>query len=163
MLQARVFSCADAHRHRLGTHYEELPVNAPLCGVHNYNKDGAMRFFDNNTANPDAIYEPNSFNGPVQDPAVAEPPLKISGDAGRYNHRIGNDDYTQPDNLFRLFSPEQKQRLFSNIAAAMSGVPQFIIERQLGHFDKADPAYGAGVRVALAAAGHPVGELVAGD
>jgi catalase len=35
----------------------------------------------------------------------------------------------------------------------MSGVPQFIVERQLGHFDKADPAYGAGVRAALAAAG----------
>ena len=29
MLQARVFSYADAHRYRLGTHYEALPVNAP--------------------------------------------------------------------------------------------------------------------------------------
>jgi catalase len=153
MLQARVFSYADAHRHRLGTHYEALPVNAPKCPVHNYNKDGAMRFFDNNTKNPDAFYEPNSFNGPVEDKSVAEPPLKISGDANRYNHREGNDDYTQPGNLFRLFSPEQKARLFSNIATAMSGVPEFIVERQLGHFDKADPAYGAGVRAALKAAG----------
>jgi catalase len=49
-------------------------------------------------------------------------------------------------------NPEQRQRLFSNIATAMSGVPQFIVERQLAHFDKADPAYGAGVRAALAAA-----------
>jgi catalase len=65
---------------------------------------------------------------------------KISGDADRYNHRIGNDDYTQAGNLFRLFDEEQKQRLFSNIATAMSGVPQFIVERQLAHFDKADPA-----------------------
>lgn len=29
MLQARIFSYADAHRYRLGTHYEALPVNAP--------------------------------------------------------------------------------------------------------------------------------------
>ena len=35
-------------RHRLGTHYEALPVNAPKCPVHNYHKDGAMRFFANN-------------------------------------------------------------------------------------------------------------------
>jgi catalase len=153
MLQARVFSYADAHRHRLGTHYEALPVNAPKCPVHNYNKDGAMRFFDNNAANPDAYYEPNSFSGPAQDPTVAEPPLKISGDVDRYNHRIGNDDYTQPGNLFRLFDEGQRKRLFSNIATAMTGVPEFIVERQLGHFDKADPAYGAGVRAALAAAG----------
>jgi catalase len=163
MLQARIFSYADAHRHRLGTHYEQLPVNAPKCPVHNYNKDGAMRFFDNNTDHSDAYYEPNSFNGPVEDKSVEEPPLRISGDAERYNHRIGNDDYTQPGNLFRLFNTEERQRLFSNIAAAMTGVPQFIIERQLGHFNKADPAYGEGVRAALAAAGHPVQEAVAGD
>ena len=29
MLQGRIFSYADAHRYRLGTHYEALPVNAP--------------------------------------------------------------------------------------------------------------------------------------
>jgi catalase len=115
-----------------------------------------MRFFDNNTDHSDAYYEPNSFNGPVEDPSVAEPPLRISGDADRYNHRIGNDDYTQAGNLFRIFNAEQKQRLFSNIATAMSGVPQFIVERQLVHFDKVDPAYGAGVRAALDAAGHGV-------
>jgi catalase len=31
MLQARIFSYADAHRHRLGTHYESIPVNQPKC------------------------------------------------------------------------------------------------------------------------------------
>lgn len=148
MLQARIFSYADAHRHRLGTHYEALPVNAPKCPVHNYHKDGAMRFFPNCT-NPDAYYEPNSFEGPKEDKRFAEPPLKISGDADRYDHRIGNDDYTQPGNLFRLFNDEQKARLFSNFADAMYGIPQFIIDRQLAHFDKADPAYGQGVREAL--------------
>src|ERR1700738_2084994 len=54
MLHARVFSYADAHRYRLGTHYEALPVNAPRCPVHHYHKDGPMRFFDNNTKNPNA-------------------------------------------------------------------------------------------------------------
>jgi catalase len=48
------------------------------------------------TGNSDAYYEPNSFNGPVEQPSAKEPPLKISGDADRYNHRIGNDDYSQP-------------------------------------------------------------------
>lgn len=148
MLQARVFSYADAHRHRLGTHYEALPVNAPKCPMHHYHKDGQMRFFPNNP-NPDAYYEPNSFGGPVEDPSVAEPPLRISGDADRYDHREGNDDYTQAGNLFRLMSADQQRQLFGNIAAAMQGVPQEIVERQLGHFDKADPAYGAGVRQAL--------------
>src|SRR6266849_5183399 len=62
MLQARIFSYADAHRYRVGTHYEALPVNRPRCPVHNYHKDGSMRFFEPRTGNPDAYYEPNSFN-----------------------------------------------------------------------------------------------------
>ena len=96
-----------------------------------------------------AYYEPNSFGGPVQDAQFAEPPLKISGDADRWNHRTGNDDYTQPGDLFRLFNAEQKQRLFKNIAAAMAGVPEEIVQRQLVHFHKADPAYAQGVAAAV--------------
>jgi len=152
MLQARIFSYADAHRHRIGTHYEALPVNAPHVPVHNYNKDGAMRFTRNDSGNPDAYYEPNSFNGPVQDTSVKEPPLRIAGDADRYNHRDGNDDYGQVAALLRLFDEGQRQRLFNNIAAAMQGVPGEIVERQLTHFGRVDPAYAAGVRAALAAA-----------
>ncbi len=148
MLQARIFSYADAHRYRLGTHYEALPVNAPKCPVHHYHKDGAMRFFANNP-NPDAYYEPNSFGGPVANPEAKEPPLRISGDADRYDHREGNDDYGQPRALWSLFTEEERGRLHANIAAAMQGVPDFIVERQLAHFDKVHSGYGAGVRNAL--------------
>jgi catalase len=76
---------------------------------------------------------------------VKEPPLRISGDAERYNHRDGNDDYIQAGDLFRLMSADQKGQLFSNIAAAMKGVPEQIVRRQLGHFAKADAAYAIGV------------------
>lgn len=145
MLQARIFSYADAHRYRLGTHYEALPVNAPQCPMHHYHKDGAMRFFQNDTGNANAYYEPNSFDGPAQDEKFAEPPLALEGDAGRFNHREGNDDYTQAGNLFRLMPADAKERLMDNIASAMQGVPKEIVERQVVHFAKADPAYGAGV------------------
>ena len=153
VLQARIFSYADAHRYRLGTHYEALPVNAPRCPVHHYHKDGAMRFFPSNP-NPDAYYEPNTMGGPKEDPAYAEPPLKISGDADRYDHRDGTDDYAQPRDLFNLFDDGQKARLYANIAGAMAGVPAEILDRQLFHFDRIDPAYGNGIREALGKAGN---------
>ena len=152
MLQARLFSYADAHRYRLGTHYEALPVNAPKCPVHHYHKDGQMNFFGQRTGNVDAYYEPNSMNGAVEQPSAKEPPLRISGDMERYDHREGNDDYSQPRALFNLFDAGQKARLFSNIAAAMGGVPGEIIERQLAHFRRVHPDYEAGVRAALQAA-----------
>ncbi|GLK67410.1 catalase KatA [Hansschlegelia plantiphila] len=151
MLQARVFSYADAHRHRLGTHYETIPVNQPKCPVAHYHRDGQMNVYGGiKTGHPDAYYEPNSFNGPVEDKSAEEPPLKISGDAARYNHRDGNDDYGQVTALFNLFDDGQKNRLFANIAAAMSGIPEEIAERQLVHFERVHPAYAAGVRTARA-------------
>ncbi len=149
MLQARVFSYADAHRYRLGTHYEALPVNAPKVPVHHYHKDGPMNFMGPKTGAVDAYYEPNSMGGAVENPGVKEPPLKIDGDADRYNHRVGNDDYGQVTALFNLFDDGQKSRLYANIAAAMAGVPGEIIERQLVHFDRVHKDYGNGVRAAL--------------
>ena len=108
-----------------------------------------MRFFQNDTGNADAYYEPNSVDGPAQDDAFREPPLRISGDADRYNHREGNDDYVQPRALFALFDEAQRQRLFANIAAAMQGVPIDIVTRQIEHFRKVDPDYAHGVTEAL--------------
>ena len=143
MLQFRIFAYGDAHRYRLGVNYESLPVNRAHVPVNDYHRDGAMRFDDNGRGSVN--YEPNSFGGPVEDPAFKEPPLPVSGAADRYNHRIGNDDYGQPGALFRLMSAEQKRQLFDNIAAAMQGVPEAIQLRQIGHFANADPAYGHGV------------------
>lgn len=108
-----------------------------------------MRFFEPKTGNVDAYYEPNSVGGPREAPRFAEPALPLHGDADRFNHRDGNDDYTQPGNLFRLMDAGQRERLFDNIAAAMQGVPEHIQRRQIAHFTKADPAYGAGVARAL--------------
>jgi catalase len=147
VLQARIFSYADAHRYRVGVNADQLPVNKPRCPVHTYHADGTMRL--SGSTNPDAYYEPNSYGGPVEDLRVKEPALKLLGDADRYNHRDGNDDYRQAGELFRLMTDSQKQQLFSNIKAAMEGVPQEIVKRQLLHFHLADPDYGAGVAKAL--------------
>lgn len=147
VLQGRIFAYADAHRYRVGTHYEALPVNRPRSQVNTYHADGPMRF--DAPRGTDHYYEPNSFNGPVEQPSAKEPPLRINGNADYYNHRDGNDDYTQPGNLFRLLGAEQQERLFQNIAGAMQGVPREIVARQLEHFRKADPAYAAGVERAL--------------
>ena len=147
MLQFRIVSYADAHRYRLGVNYESLPVNRPRCEVATYHRDGSMRYDDN--AGGAVNYEPNSMGGPAEDPRFKEPPLRISGDADRYDHREGNDDYTQAGNLYRLLPKEERGRLHVAIATTMRDVPQEIIDRQLAHFEKADPAYAEGVRKAL--------------
>jgi len=150
MLQARIFSYADAARYRLGTNFERLPINCPHAAKVNnpYQRDGAMRYDDNGGGDPN--YEPNSMGGPKADPSYAEPPLKISGDADRYEQKRGvDDDYIQPGNLFRLMSAEEQQRLCANIAGTLGKVPKDLQEKMVAHFTKADPAYGGGVAKAL--------------
>lgn len=149
VLQARIFSYADAHRYRIGTHYESLKVNAPKCPVHHYHKDGSMSSNDGLKANPDAYYEPNSFDGPTQNSDYATPSLQLHGDADRYDGNQDNDNFIQPRALFNLFDADQKSRLFTNIAQSMQGVSQTIIDRQLALFEKIDAAYAEGVRDAL--------------
>ena len=44
-----------------------------------------------------------------------------------------------------LFDAAQRERLYANIAAAMQGVPDAIVQRQLALFTRVHPEYGAGV------------------
>jgi len=164
MLQARLISYPDAHRYRLGVNYDALPVNKPQCPMHNYNRDGAMRFDGNFGSEPN--YEPNSFEGPKEDPAYRERPRPITGSVDRHNHRLDSDYYTQPGNLFRLMTKDAQERLIGNIVGSLSNAPREIQERQIRHFYKADPNYGGGVASGLGLKAEEVmnGELAtAGD
>jgi catalase len=147
MLQGRLFSYGDAQRYRLGVNHHQIPVNAPKCPFHSYHRDGQMRV-DGNGGGTTA-YEPNSGGEWQEQPDFREPPLAISGAAGRWNHRVDEDYYSQPGALFRLMSPVQQQILFDNTARAMRGVSDEVKMRHVGNCHKADPAYGAGVAEAL--------------
>ncbi|MDR3268032.1 MAG: catalase [Tannerella sp.] len=140
MLQGRLFAYTDAQRYRLGVNFESLPVNAPRCPVHNYHRDGFMRF-DNNGGGS-VNYEPNSFNGPVEDQTKNEPPLILEGDAYNYTHRDDKDYYTQPGDLYRLVPEDEKKRIASNVAEAMTGVPVEILIRAIARFYQADERCG---------------------
>ncbi|EPJ8755932.1 TPA: catalase [Pseudomonas putida] len=147
MLQGRVFAYADAHRYRVGTNHQHLPVNAPRCAVNSYQRDGSMATGSYGSA---PNYEPNSYaEAPKQSPRHAEPALALNGSADRYDHREDTDYFSHAGALFRLMSDEQKALLISNIAGTMAGVSGDVIQRQLQYFFKADPAYGEGIAKAL--------------
>lgn len=147
MLQGRLFSYGDTQRYRLGINHGQIPVNAPRCPYQSFHRDGAMRT-DGNLGS--AInYEPNRMGEFAQDAAAGDPPLALDGAAEHYDHRADTDYYSQPGALFRLMDAQQKQQLFDNIARSIGSVPQDIQRKQIEHFSKADPAYGAGVMAAL--------------
>ncbi|PTR08140.1 catalase [Nitrosospira sp. Nsp5] len=154
MLQGRLFSYGDAQRYRLGVNHHLIPVNAARCPFHSYHRDGAMRV-DGNYGGT-LGYEPNSYGEWQQQPDFSEPPLSLEGAADHWNHRVDEDYYSQPGNLFRLMPPAQQQVLFENTARSIGGAPREIQIRHIGNCLKADPAYGKGVADAL---GIPLNEV----
>lgn len=148
MLQGRLFSYGDAQRYRLGVNHNLIPVNKPKCPFHSYHRDGQMRVDDNYSGT--IGYEPNSYGEWKDDPSIMEPGLKINGLATNYNERAYDDDYySQPGDLFRLFTKEEKQVLFENTAADISKAELIIKQRHIRNCYKADPDYGKGVADAI--------------
>jgi catalase len=151
MLLGRLFSYPDTHRHRIGTNYTQLPINAPKSPVHTYNKDGAMRYHHNG-AQP--VYAPNSHGGPVADPSLGEAAwFQEGGEIVRsaYTPRRDDDDFSQPGALYRdVMSETDRGHLVENIVGHLSdGVADETLERALQYWTNVDSDLGARVRAGL--------------
>ncbi|MFD6440384.1 catalase KatA [Peribacillus sp. NPDC060186] len=147
MLQGRLFAYGDAHRYRVGSNHNQLPVNRPKVEANNYQRDGFMRADDNGKGS--VYYEPNSFDGPAETAENKTTPFEVTGQAAQVGHN-SDDHYTQAGDLYRLLSEEEKTRLVETIVGAMKPVELEEIKlRQIGHFYKADPEYGTRVAEGL--------------
>lgn len=143
MLQGRLFAYHDAQLYRVGTNHQHLPVNGPRCPFHHQQRDGAMAVENGGAA---ANYDPVQGTGSdSRGFGHGDPGWAVQGVAGRFDPRGMDDDYTQAGNLFRLLVADAQDRLTTNIANAMRGVPRETQLRQVALFAKADPRYGAAV------------------
>ncbi|NIA54694.1 catalase [Massilia sp. TW-1] len=147
MLQARLFAYHDAQLYRVGTNHQHLPVNRPRCPFHNQQRDGAMAIANGGAApNHDPVRADVPAAGGIGHGDAGWP---VDGNAGRYDTRATDDHFTQAGNLFRLLTDEGRRNLVANIAGSLAGADAATQDRQIGHFLKADPAYGQGVADAL--------------
>jgi len=161
MLQGRLFSYHDTHRHRLGPNYHLLPVNAPRATrMNSYQRDGFMRVDENGGGGPN--YWPNSFGGPTPDPEVAPPPIDVSGMAARHAYELGDVDFVQPGVLYRkVMTDEGREHLVRNIVSHLKNAQGRIQLRQTALFYKADAEYGERVAKGLGLSAEEVKRLAA--
>lgn len=162
MLQARLLAYQDAHRYRVGANVNNIPVNAPKCPVHHYQRDGAFAGMCpvtgmENGKVPNQGREVNFYpndrinqGAPAPVPSVAEPPMPLEQDAWVKAYSADEEDYySQAGALFRLMSDDQKQQLVDNIAGGLRLASESIQMRMVDQFIKADPGYGEMVMNAL--------------
>ncbi len=142
MLQGRLFSYHDTHRHRLGSNFHLLSVNsAKNCPTINYQRDGFMRSDSNGAGDPN--YYPNSFGGPKPTGETREPSVDVSGKVERYPYTHPNDDFVQAGNLYRdVMTKKDRDNLVKNIVSHLGGALTRIQLRQTSLFYKADTEFG---------------------
>jgi catalase len=157
MLMARVFSYHDTHLYRIGTNYEQLPINAPKCPVHSYNKDGAMTY----RADAAPVYAPNSAGGPAADPQLGgEVTWPATGEVGRYPNRkhSEDDDFVQARRLINeVMDESDREHLVANIAGHASDkeVTDDMHYRVIAYWTNVDAQIGAQIAAELGKAnGH---------
>ena len=156
MLQARLLAYQDAHRYRIGANANQIPVNAPKCPVHHYQRDGAMAgMAPDNSPNQDSRvnFYPNDRTeegAPAPDPQVGAPPMPVLENAWIKPHDTSDQDhYSQAGDLFRLMSEDQKQQLANNIAEGLVQANSSVQERMLAQFQLADADYAQRVKAAM--------------
>ncbi|GAB4099434.1 catalase [Sinomonas halotolerans] len=152
MLQARIFSYADAHRYRVGTNHAQLPVNAPKSEVRNYSQDGASRFHFNSPQTP--VYAPNSVGGPAAvEPQIPGGRWENDGELTLAAHSLHPEDgdFVQAGILYReVFDDAARGRFLQTVAGAVSGVKRADIkERAIQYWTNVDAGLGAKLRAEL--------------
>ncbi|HEY5148009.1 MAG TPA: catalase [Polyangiaceae bacterium] len=110
LLQGRLFSYLDTQLSRLGSpNFHELPINAPKCPMHNFQRDGHMR---TTVAKGRVAYEPSTLEakGPRELPATGYRTFKrdVSGPPVRERSPSFADHFSQATLFFRSQTePEQ--------------------------------------------------------
>lgn len=141
MLQARLFSYPDTHRHRLGVNYQNLPVNQSLHHQppQHYQRDGSMTM----TANAAPNYFPNSFQGPMPLSSAVWHSDGVVGDVQRLD--TGHDDnVSQCREFYRhVLSEAERERLTDNMAHHLYKASPFIRQRVVDRLAEVDADYGA--------------------
>jgi catalase len=144
MLLGRMFSYPDAHRARIGTNYNQLPVNAPQAPVHSYSKDGHMRFIKAS----DPVYAPNSKGGPLADTERYGEPAGWHADGemvrSGYEVHAEDDDWGQARTLVReVFDDAARERFVGNVVGhLLNGVQEPVLQRAFDYWHNVDQEIG---------------------
>ncbi|VDB95626.1 unnamed protein product [Peniophora sp. CBMAI 1063] len=143
VLQSRLFSYPDTHRHRLGPNYQQLPVNAPIVPIANFQRDGFMAF---NNQGPRPNYQssiaPLSYKGKTYDDKEIKHETFV-GLARAELSTITELDFEQPRALYhKAMDQTAREHLVHNLAVHMKAIrdPK-VTARQLSVFAAVDQGF----------------------
>ncbi|KZT19348.1 catalase [Neolentinus lepideus HHB14362 ss-1] len=138
VLQSRFFSYPDTHRHRLGPNYQQLPVNAPIVPVANFQRDGYMAF-NNQGARPNYQSSISPLKYKAKPYSTAQHETWV-GNSIAFLSEITELDFEQPRALWqKVLDDTQKAHLVHNVAVHLVNAKSAEVKaRQLSVFAAVD-------------------------
>ncbi|KAM0327479.1 hypothetical protein ACHAQA_005767 [Verticillium albo-atrum] len=142
VLQSRLFSYPDTHRHRIGVNYQQLPVNASRTGYRmgNFQRDGQMAFY-NQGARPNYLssIDPISFRERMVNYDKVH--AHFTGEAVSFLSQIRTEDFVAPRALWRdVFDDAARERFIGNVTGKMASCKNDeLLKRQIAIFREVDP------------------------
>jgi len=158
VLQSRLYSYPDTHRHRIGVNYQQLPVNAPRTAYKfsNFQRDGQMAFF-NQGSRPNYLssIQPVSFKDRKVD--LDKTHGHFTGNAVSFLSEIRPEDFNAPRTLWeKVFDDGAKERFINNISGHMSNcTKEEIIKRQIAIFREVSEDLASRLEKATGVKGYP--------
>lgn len=148
LLQGRLFSYNDAQRHRIGSNFEQLPINRPKVPVINNQRD---RNLDYKINKGKVNYNPNSLNNgehKIVEFAGKECPHSV---CGKVEIKVINktDHFEQAGNQYNSYNKVEKDHLIDNIVNDLFTVDKDIQLKAIENFTMACKDFGDRVRIGL--------------
>ncbi|CEL01396.1 Putative Catalase [Aspergillus calidoustus] len=149
VLQARLFSYPDTHRHRLGTaNYQSIPVNCPLRSFTPFHRDGVMSVDGNHGANPNY---PSTFRPLQYKPVKAsQEHEKWAGAVVTEQLPVTDEDFVQANGLWQVLGrqPGQQENFVGNIAGHLCNAHPRVRKATYGMFRRVNADLGARIEKA---------------
>src|SRR5699024_9962323 len=147
MLLGRVFSYPDAQRNRIGTNFNQLPVNAPVTKTNSYDKEGQMQYHHSGNA---PVYAPNSYGRSYEETqGTIDNSWESDGELVRsaYSLHAEDDDFGQAHTLVReVYSEEERQGLIETVVGGLSdGVEEPVLSNAIQYWKNIDEEVGQAV------------------
>lgn len=143
VLQSRLFSYPDTHRHRLGVNYQQIPVNSPIRAFNPYQRDGQMAVNGNYGANPN--YPSSYRNMTYRHVKPTNDHEKWAGAAVSYLSEVVPEDFIQAKGLWDVLGRQEGQQdnFVHNVAVHLSAAKDDTRKRTYEMFGKVDKELGA--------------------
>jgi len=142
VLQSRLFSYPDTHRHRLGVNYQQIPVNCPLKAFNPFQRDGFMSVNGNYGAEPN--YQSSFRAMTFKDVKPHEKHEKWVGEAVNFMWEVTDDDYVQANGLWQVLgkTPGQQDNFVHNVSGHLKNAKPEVRKRTYGMFSKVNAELG---------------------